>query len=104
MKRDTILPRFLKERNMTDIIEILDLYEQELSIAFISYYVDTFHVREIQLCFEDMHGHVGTYEKIPLDSDIDTITYLIFRLLERIDADYDTSPTKLKMKRDIRGD
>ena len=84
-----------------DIINTLELYSQELSLDFqTSRFNDT-----IFITAEDGSGRdPDIWVEFPAGTDIDGVVDALYILLRKINAQYDTSLTKLKMKRELRGE
>ena len=83
-----------------DIVDTLELYSQELSLDFWTNRLnDTIFITAGDGC----SGNPGISVEVPVGTGIDGIVDAMHNLLRKIDVRYNTSPTKLKMKREIRG-
>ena len=91
----------LSRRNMGDVNEILELYEQELHVSFDSYFSSDENSIRIY-CYTPGGGIYPTV-LIPIDINSDQFVHEIFGLLEEINVDFNTSLSKLKMKKELQG-
>ena len=84
-----------------DIVSTLELYSQELSLDFWTNRVnDTIFINAGNGCGGDPEISV----EVPVGTNMDGIVDAIHNLLRKIDVRYNTSPTKLKMKLELRGE
>ena len=83
-----------------DIVDTLELYSQELSLDFwTNRFNDTIFITAGDGC----SGDPGISVEVPVGTDIDGVVDAMHNLLRKIDVRYDTSSTKLRMKRELRG-
>lgn len=86
-----------------DVVDTLKLYSQELSLDFWTNRLnDTIFISAGETgCSSDP---VISVEVLPAGTDIDRIVDAIHNLLGKINVLYNTSLSKLKMLKEIRGD
>ena len=87
---------------MGNVIEILELYEHELHVSFESYFSSDDNT--IRVYCHTSHGGFYPTVLIPIDANSDQFTQEIFKLLEKINVDFNTSLSKMKMLKEIRGE
>lgn len=92
----------LSRRNMGNVIEILELYEQELHVSFSSYFSSDDN--SIRVYCQTSHGGIFPTVLIPIDANSDQFTQSIFELLNEVNVHFNTSLSKLKMLKEIRGE
>jgi len=86
----------------------MELYEQELPIEiYANRFNDTYYLEMCDTAGErDYYGSfpIAWSVEVPASADMDVVIHTMEELFEKINAHYNTSLTKLKMKMDIRGD
>ena len=96
----------LSRHNRDDVAEMLRFYEQELDLSFRACFVDD----GLRIYCFTLNGGIYPTVLIPLGADkdqtgsgTDRIVKGILELLGEVNADFNTSPSKLKMKKELQG-
>lgn len=96
---NALLSTLLNRHNRNDVAETLGLYEHELNVSFRAHFVKN-GTRIICLTSDG----ICPCTEIPHNSGTDRIVQSISELLDDVNMYFNTSLTKLKMKREIRGE
>ena len=84
-----------------DIVDALKLYSEELQLNFwTNRFNDTIFIFAQDRCCRDPVISV----EFPVGTNIDGVVDAMHNLLRKINVQYNTSLTKLKMKRELRGE
>jgi len=109
---NALLSQMLSKHNLRDVIEILELYEQELHVLFAAYldYGNNEAENGTRIyCYTSKGGLFPTafipsgVDAHQSNADTERIPKTISELLEKVNVYFNTSPSKLKMKKELQG-